>query len=315
MSPLGQSISFFRRQIWVQRCITPPSFIRIRREWDIYGDVKHDKRAFGVICCALPMWEQRESKSHLWPNGINHYQLILDHIRVSYVEDLKTVIPAFVCMTGVREAEITLKKTPVTPKVLRQHSEFWGKIFNSCVELAPGLPGTFLCCCDFYLRWRFCERWPFEHLRLCHQTQSLSFTNALCSACMHSTYTHALLLNSVCFPSLSPNLPMFFWFFFFICWAFRLTAFIYCISKPIIIKEKQRDNKGKSSTSVGISEKIWSLSQWKSCCKIMLISFWEKRAAWAKKKKKERKCISFFLFKRRWNTRGIQMEKFLLQLE
>lgn len=285
MSSSGQSISFFRRQIWVQRCITPPSFIRIRPEWDIYEDVKHDKRAFGVIHCALPMWEQWESKNHLRPNSINQYQLILDPIRVSdvplekHLEGLKTV----------REAESTFKKKHLLPPKCSVNSvSFQVKHFIHVLtyqlpfRVLPGAIVTFTWDVDFCA---LCAAWwPYGPVRSRLSPDPESVIYQCTVQCMHVQHIHTYYLSQHAFHLCPLIYPC-----FFILLSFQTDRIHLLHSKPIIIKKKQRDNKGKSSTSVGISEKIWSLSQWKSCCKIMLISFWEKRAAWSKKTKKGKK--------------------------
>lgn len=88
--------------------------------------------------------------------------------------------------------------------------------------------------------------------------------------------------------------------------------------------EKHTAKKAKSSTSLGIWGQIWSLSQCKSCCKIMLISLWEQKEAWSQKKKHFFIYLFFQIFKYRgsfywkWNngiSKGQYTQKDELRIE
>lgn len=213
------------------------------------------------------------------------------------------------------------KITPVATKVLYQHSDFLDKIFNSCVDLAAALPCTLLCSLPLYLGHGFSVHRVLPdasltsdpvslrrgaHGTACHQNSGY-YNSPMHSAgqiCSTPTQTHSRNLKSACHPSLSFNVPM----IPAVCWSHNL-AYIHLLHKTFNNTEKQTDKKGKGSASVGISGQICGLSQWKSCCKIMLISPSLRKERGLIQKKK---CISlflffFFFFKGRWNSRQTKM--------
>lgn len=142
----------------------------------------------------------------------------------------------------------------------------------SPVQLAP-LPGTriFGAPCTAWCLFDFRPRFsPTRGSWDCVWPKSGYYNSPMHSAgqiCSTPTQTHSRNLKSACHPSLSSNVPM----IPAVCWSHNL-AYIHLLHKTFNNTEKQTDKKGKGSASVGISGQICGLSQWKSCCKIMLIS-------------------------------------------